>query len=77
MKLYNKVDEEKREHYLPAFEALDELAAKIASREFTGASFGDIEAEIHQNGMEVLRRMAQGYLNQCHHFDTQNGVCHW
>jgi hypothetical protein len=64
MKLYSNIDEEKKEHYFPAFEALDELAAKISSTEFAGASFGDIEAEIHQNGMEVLRKMAQGYLNQ-------------
>jgi len=40
------------------------LAAKISSAEFAGASFGDVEAEIHKNGMEVLHKMAQGYLNQ-------------
>jgi len=55
MELYSKIDEEKIEHYFQAFEALDELAAKISSAEFAGASFGDVEAEIHKNGMEVLR----------------------
>ncbi len=64
MELYSKIEEDKREHYFQAFEALDELAAKISSTEFAGASFGDVEAEIHKNGMEVLRKMAQGYLNQ-------------
>ena len=64
MELYSKIFEPKREHYSQAFEALDELAAKISSAEFAGASFGDVEAEIHKNGMEVLRKMAQGYLNQ-------------
>ena len=64
MELYSKIEEDKREHYCQAFEALDDLAAKISSVEFTGASFGDVEAEIHKNGMEVLRKMAQGYLNQ-------------
>ncbi len=64
MKLYSRIDEDKREHYFQTFEALDELAAKISSAEFAGASFGDVEAEIHKNGMEVLRKMAQGYLNQ-------------
>jgi hypothetical protein len=64
MKLYRQIDEKKSEHYFLAFEALEELAAKISSAEFAGASFGDVEAEIHKNGMEVLRKMAQGYLNQ-------------
>ena len=64
MELYSKIEEDKTEHYFQAFEALDELAAKISSTEFAGASFGDVEAEIHKNGMEVLRKMAQGYLNQ-------------
>ena len=64
MELYSKIEEDKIEHYFQAFEALDELAAKISSVEFAGASFGDIEAEIHKNGMEVLRKIAQGYLNQ-------------
>ncbi len=59
-----KLAENKTEHYFQAFEALDELAAKISSAEFAGASFGDVEAEIHKNGMEVLHKMAQGYLNQ-------------
>jgi len=31
MELYSKIDEEKIEHYFQAFEALDELAAKISS----------------------------------------------
>jgi len=65
MELYSRVEENKREHYLQAFEALDELVGKISSAEFSGASFGDVEGEIHKNGMEVLRKMAQGYLNQC------------
>lgn len=65
MELYSRIDFDQREHYFEAFEALDELAAKISSTEFAGASFGDVEAEIHKKGMEVLRKMAQGYLNQC------------
>jgi hypothetical protein len=64
MELYSKVGAEKRVHYFDAFESLEELVVKISSTEFAGASFGDIEAEIHKNGMEVLRKMAQGYLNQ-------------
>ena len=64
MELYSKIKEDKREHYCQAFEALEELAGKISSAEFAGASFGDVEAEIHKTGMEVLRKMAQAYLNQ-------------
>ncbi len=64
MELYSKIEEDNTEHYCQAFEALDELAAKISSAEFAGASFGDVEAEIHKSGMEVLRKMAQGYLDQ-------------
>ena len=52
------------EHYLPAFEALDELAVKISGTEFSSASFGEVENEIQLLGQEVLRQMAQGYLNQ-------------
>lgn len=65
MDLNSKVDKQTKEYYLPAFETLDELVGKISSDEFAEASFGDIEAEIHLHGMEVLRKMAQGYLNQC------------
>jgi hypothetical protein len=43
MELYSKVNEQTREHYLPAFEALDELIATISTTE-TGTPFGDIEA---------------------------------
>jgi len=64
MEFDSKIEQDKREHYYQAFEALDELVAKISSTEFVGASFGDVEAEIHKNGMEVLRKMAQGYLKQ-------------
>jgi len=77
MELYSKVFDAKREHYYPAFEALDELAAKISSAEFAGASFGDIEAEIHHNGMEVLRKMAQGDLNQCSSEELKISLSNW
>jgi hypothetical protein len=33
MELYNKVDKQTKEYYIPAFEALDELVAKISSDE--------------------------------------------
>ena len=62
MELTIKIDENKAEHYLPAFEALDGLAVKLAGTEFASASFGDVEAEIQDIGMEVFRKMAQGYL---------------
>lgn len=71
MELYSKIEEDNTEHYNQAFEALDELAAKIGSREFAGASFGDVIAAIHKSGMEVLRKMAQGYLDQSSSFDIK------
>lgn len=64
MELYSQIEEEKRVHYMPVFEAVDELAANISSAKFAGAAFGDIEAEIHLRGMKILRKMAQGYLDQ-------------
>jgi len=65
MELNSQIDDAKKNHYIPAFEALDELVAKISGVEFVGASFGDIKAVIHEKGMEVLCQMAQSYLNQC------------
>lgn len=64
MKSNSQTDDAKKNHYIPAFEVLDELVTKISR--VVGASFGEIEALIHEKGMEVLRQMAQGYLNQCH-----------
>lgn len=64
MEFTSKVDSTKAEHYLPAFESLDELVATVSSIEFESASFGDVEDEIQKRGPEILRKMAQGYLNQ-------------
>jgi hypothetical protein len=64
MEFNSQINETKADHYLPAFEALDELAIKVSSVEFASAPFGDVEAEIQKIGKEVLRQLAQGYLNQ-------------
>ncbi len=64
MARYDTIDEEKRVHYLPAFEAFDGLVAQISSAGVAGKSFGEIEAVIQQEGIEVFRQLAQGHLNQ-------------
>jgi len=64
MEFSRQINEATVEHYLPAFEALDELAVKISGADFSSADFGELENEIQQIGQEVLRQMAQGYLNQ-------------
>ena len=56
--------ESNKEHYLPSFEALDTLASHISGVEFSSSSFGDVEAVIQQEGQEILRLLAQGYLSQ-------------
>ncbi len=66
MALYDTLNEEKRDHYLPAFEAFEQLVGQLASAESADKSFGDIEALIEQKGMEVFRQLAQGQLNQRH-----------
>ncbi len=52
------------EHYIPFFEALDELASHISGVKFSSSSFGDVEAVIQQKGQEIIRQLAQGYLSQ-------------
>lgn len=58
------IAESNKEHYLPSFEALDELAAHISNSEFSKSSFGDVESVIQEKGQEVIRQLAQGYLYQ-------------
>lgn len=58
------IAEVNKEHYLMSFYALDELAAHISGTEFSESSFGDVESVIQEKGQEIIRQLAQGYLNQ-------------
>lgn len=64
MNFTSRIAESKKEHYLPSFEALDELAAHISGAKFSEASLGDVEAVIQKKGQEIIRQLAQGYLSQ-------------
>lgn len=64
MNYTSNIAENNKKHYLPSFEALDELAAYISSLKFSQSSFGNIETVIQEKGQEIIRQLAQGYLNQ-------------
>jgi len=51
-------------HYLDACEQFEHLIGRLKDPDAQKLTHGEVEAVIHSEGMELLRRMTQGHLNQ-------------
>jgi len=51
-------------HYLDACEQFERLVGRLKHADAQKLTHGEVEAVIHSEGMELLRRLTQGYLDQ-------------
>ena len=51
-------------HYLDACEQFEHLVGRLKHADAQKLTHGEVEAVIHSEGMELLRRLTQGYLDQ-------------
>ncbi|MGB5473820.1 MAG: ISKra4 family transposase [Gammaproteobacteria bacterium] len=51
-------------HYIDACEQFDHLIGRLQHPDAQKLTHGEVEAVIHSEGMELLRRMTQGHLDQ-------------
>jgi hypothetical protein len=51
-------------HYVDACEQFEHLVGRLKHPDAQELTHGEVEAVIHSEGMELLRRLTQGYLDQ-------------
>ncbi len=51
-------------HYVDGYEQFEHLVGRLKHPDAQKLTHGEIEAVIHREGMELLRRLAQGHLDQ-------------
>ena len=51
-------------HYASACEQFEHLVGRLRHPDTQGLTHGEVEAVVHSEGMELLRRLTQGHLDQ-------------
>ena len=59
-----KIGEEHKLHYGDALGNFEELIAELSGSDVAAGTLGDAETFIQQRGMEVMRKLLEGYLNE-------------
>ncbi len=59
-----KIGEKEKLHYGDALGSFEELIAELSESDVAAGSLGDAETFIQQRGMEVMRKLLEGYLNE-------------
>ena len=64
MTSYAQIEENCKEYYRVAREAFERLVGQVSGPDFAHATFEAVESSIQTEGMEILRLLAQGHLDQ-------------
>ena len=59
-----KISEEQNLHYGDALGSFEELIAELSGSDVAAGTLGDAETVIQQRGMDVMRKLLEGYLNE-------------
>ena len=51
-------------HYADAYEQFEHLVGTLKHPDTQGLTHGEVEAVIHREGMELMRRLTQGFMDQ-------------
>ncbi len=64
MTSFKKLSEEQRRQYAEAIDIIENLIAQLSESDVAQGTLGDAEALIRQEGMNLTRKLKEGYLNQ-------------